>query len=865
MKELGATRLRACRRWFRGKPYAGTPSLGISTVALTALVVAIAASFFSPSYAHGEAPHGVHTTLELLTEWFENRTIKFETAANVANKNVQQLTSGILKAQTDAKVNPKLIPNLNELKILRIAEDSIFAEVAKKFKIAALEFEASKLAGKAVHGYEITHRAQALAEMLTGQIQAEERILIDAGIPLAGAVGVAGACMMRGPVWCFSSEALDFTYSKYKDVDYAGRLLSEPLQQQIKNILTDFESIERMGKDDARGLGSGQDVDAFIAKMVAGHKRFFDTTRDSISEVFGTKERKEGSLNPVTIWLRENIPIMTWKEQDLLKELDIAERVLLGGSKTGSGDESGTYDGLAERLKSKLYMGAYAGEGLGVGVEGARDVSSARHEEMRLLAEMLAGISIEGSGLAVALVVDVSGSMKEDGKLPSAVAAAKANIVSMVADTVMSVSSFSDSARLVIANAPAGQAESGAFAALNGLTPSGGTNIESGLDMGYGQLIASGAPNCTIVLLSDGKNNIGDPQRAVARFQQRTTGCTGAIEAVGLGEDADAVALKSLANSTGGSFWPASSRNLASVYQKIGAKTRNESTTLDSTDMLGAGETVELDLVVGADTTTLGGFWSWEGSRLEAEFIDPSGARFSEAEIRAAGGRYEVSETTALLKLPNPTPGKWKVRLRWSEPPVAKEAVSLVITDGSPIVASFLSFDPEYAVGAPVRVRVQAAEVVRGGKGREPLRNATVSVEIQKPVAEPPKPSKPENLLLRKKRPEPPPKVPRVTRAVSVTREAPPEGAPTYDATFSGEFAETDAPGPYIATATIRGTLSDGTQIEKVIASSFQVGPLADNKVRTADMHNLNLLLRPRASSPLDARPRSGSSLLERN
>jgi len=46
-----------------------------------------------------------------------------------------------------------------------------------------------------------------------------------------------------------------------------------------------------------------------------------------------------------------------------------------------------------------------------------------------------------------------------------------------------------------------------------------------------------------------------------------------------------------------------------------------------------------------------------------------------------------------------------------------------------------------------------------------------------------------------------------------------------------------------------------------VIYSSFQVGPLANNSVRTAAMHNV--LLRSKHNSLLQGKPGSGGSLLE--
>lgn len=471
--------------------------------------------------------------------------------------------------------------------------------------------------------------------------------------------------------------------------------------------------------------------------------------------------------------------------------------------------------------------------------------------------------------LAVALVIDVSGSMQEDNRLVRAVAAAKANIRAMEDQTLMSISAFSSTSRVVMPNTPAGQARQNAIVALDSLRPLQKTNIESGLDDGYSQLILSKAPNCSIILLTDGANNIGDPSRAVVRFKNRSSGCRGSIESVGLGKGAYPPELIALSKSTGGSYWPASSSNVGSIYQRIAAKVRNESTILDSVDLLGEGESVELAMKIAPGTSLLGGSFSWQGSTLQTTLVDPQGHEFGEKEILAASGRYEVSDTTALLTLPNPAPGDWKVRLHWSEPPDHPEVVHIVITDRSAVATNFLAFEPEYREGQSVQIRIQAAEVQ--GTSRIPLEAASVSVEIQLPPGagaangETGGASGSVNPLLRTKKPgllsnQNVPKA-TVTRRLDLMREPFAAGVQAIDASFAAEFLESGAPGPYIVRATIRGKLSDGTTVEKVIYSSFQVGPLANNSMRTAAMHNV--LLRSKHNSLLQGKPGSGGSLLE--
>ncbi len=145
----------------------------------------------------------------------------------------------------------------------------------------------------------------------------------------------------------------------------------------------------------------------------------------------------------------------------------------------------------------------------------------------------------ERTPLALTFVIDVSGSMKEDGRLELVKHSLRMLATQLDANDTLSIVKFSADAALVL---PATSARHRDLieSALEPLEPEGGTNTEAGLRMGYAQAVAAltkGAQN-RVVLLTDGVANIGitDPSALVALVEKsRREGVL--LNTVGVGMD----------------------------------------------------------------------------------------------------------------------------------------------------------------------------------------------------------------------------------------------------------------------------------------------------------------------------------------
>ncbi len=158
------------------------------------------------------------------------------------------------------------------------------------------------------------------------------------------------------------------------------------------------------------------------------------------------------------------------------------------------------------------------------------------------------------------LVIDRSGSMGNQGKMPAAKAAASLYLDSSQFGDHFGVVSFNhDAAVLSHLQQISSSQRNEALIAIDGLLPVGNTSIGDGLLAGLDELIAKGDSNhpWNLVLLSDGHENaekfISD-FRAVYGNRKKEKKDVPAVHAIALGSDADATELQKLASDTGGLF-----------------------------------------------------------------------------------------------------------------------------------------------------------------------------------------------------------------------------------------------------------------------------------------------------------------------
>jgi Ca-activated chloride channel family protein len=141
---------------------------------------------------------------------------------------------------------------------------------------------------------------------------------------------------------------------------------------------------------------------------------------------------------------------------------------------------------------------------------GASPDAETQRYMMRVVVRGREVAALERGPLALTFVVDVSGSMREGGRLELVKHSLRLLAAQLDGNDSISIVAFSNEARVVLPMTSA--ANRGLIeAAVYGLQPDGGTNAEAGLRLGYemaATALTSGVQN-RVVLLSDGVANIG--------------------------------------------------------------------------------------------------------------------------------------------------------------------------------------------------------------------------------------------------------------------------------------------------------------------------------------------------------------------
>lgn len=160
--------------------------------------------------------------------------------------------------------------------------------------------------------------------------------------------------------------------------------------------------------------------------------------------------------------------------------------------------------------------------------------------------------------LSVHVVLDVSGSM-EGPSIQHAREAAEALVKRLEPTDHFSLVTFSNDAKVLVSTGAIGPRRAHVVDLIRGIVTDGGTNISSGLDLGYAQANAKGAPEDAVkvvMLLSDGHANGGDTNprslalRSARAFQEGVQTST-----FGIGTSFDGALLSSIADQGAGAYY----------------------------------------------------------------------------------------------------------------------------------------------------------------------------------------------------------------------------------------------------------------------------------------------------------------------
>jgi Mg-chelatase subunit ChlD len=224
---------------------------------------------------------------------------------------------------------------------------------------------------------------------------------------------------------------------------------------------------------------------------------------------------------------------------------------------------------------------------------------------------------------------------------------------------------------------------------IDTLQPLYETNIGAGLDTALAELAQNGDPNqpVAIILFTDGQNNVGAPtEQMLAQIPGQAQEMGVNICTVGFGNqesDIDASFMRSLAEATGGQYlFATTAEELVSFF--IACRQGVVSRLVDQlAGVIRQGETVETGRIeVREDVGELTLTFNYLQGRLSIELVDSEG---NVIDASYPGFTIEQGEGIQRVKITNPRPGEWTVRVTANEAPPDGVVYNIVInTETSP-------------------------------------------------------------------------------------------------------------------------------------------------------------------------------------
>lgn len=437
-------------------------------------------------------------------------------------------------------------------------------------------------------------------------------------------------------------------------------------------------------------------------------------------------------------------------------------------------------------------------------------------------------------GLATVLVMDKSGSMTGE-KFKRAQQAAYVYVDTCTEQKdLFSLAAFSSNAESITEPISIDKGREMLKRDILSLSAGGSTNVGAGLTIAFGHLSSCNLKDKRAVLMSDGKHNSGTYKPEVAEFQK----IGWPISTVAFGRDADQETLAWIAYQTGGSFFPAESSDIASVYHKINVLSHNGSVYRSYNDFIRTGEKLTYDIPVEPDMKKVGFFTNWQGSRMETIIFSPNKTVINRSNI-SSWGKFVEGETHNCFEIDNPQSGTWQALITGYNLPPKGEQVNFHSFCQSDIFSNILGFQPRYSRNQRVQIGVKLAEVINGRLS--PLREAQITAEIKKPSTSLNKFASD----MRRKRLQPTKlleifrEISSFTRKITLFDDGLHGDVMPKDGIYANTYNDTTVNGPYIVTIDCQGYTSQSMPLKRTLQESFQVGPIEQNSFTISDFLDL--------------------------
>ncbi len=394
----------------------------------------------------------------------------------------------------------------------------------------------------------------------------------------------------------------------------------------------------------------------------------------------------------------------------------------------------------------------------------------------------------------VILVIDRSGSMAGE-PISNAKNSAQQFIDLMESEDKAGVVSFSSSARTDYPLTILTDDEKKLIKEkINSISASGSTAIGSGLKLGLSELVNNGAPNTpkAIVLLSDGKQNAGEhPDNVIPSIKASNI----QVYTIGLGYSVDEDLLNNIATETDGMYFYAPSESqLNQIYNDIVAKILDLDTAKKLTVNMVIDDVVSVPVKIDSTVERSSFSISWPGSNVDLILYKPDG---SMVDSSVAGSdpniEYLTGSTYKIYKVTNPEPGEWTMELTATDMPVGGEDVYVTVRAKSTLSMLLSTDKDQYKQGESVKIVADLSDA-----GAQ-IKEADVEANITLPD------SSIEHLIL--------------------YDDGSHGDGEAQDGVYANFFMNTLLQGDYRIDATSTGSLSDGSQFNRIEDISFEIIP----------------------------------------
>jgi Mg-chelatase subunit ChlD/PKD repeat protein len=394
----------------------------------------------------------------------------------------------------------------------------------------------------------------------------------------------------------------------------------------------------------------------------------------------------------------------------------------------------------------------------------------------------------------VMLVIDRSGSMY-GSPISSAKNSANLFIDYMESEDKAGVVSFSTSAsydyHLAILTP---EVKNDIKLKINSISSSGTTAIGSGLRYGLNDLLNYGDQKNpqAIVLLSDGQQNSGEnPSSVVPLIQANNI----QVYTVGLGSSVDEDLLKNIASQTGGKYYysPTDSQ-LQEIYNEIVGEILDLDTAKKLTINMVKDDVVSEPVKIDSTVEKASFGISWPGSNVDLILYKPDGSIVDSSVADSDPNiEYLTGSTYKIYKVTNPEPGEWTMELTATDMPAGGEDVYVTVRAKSTLSMLLSTDKDQYKQGESVKIVADLSDAVAQ------IKDADVEAIITLPDSN--------------------------IESLTLYDDGSHGDGEAQDGVYANFFLNTLLKGDYKIDATSTGSLSDGSQFNRIEDISFEIIP----------------------------------------